>query len=259
MLVDTHCHLDQLDLSSRDGGLGGVIADAMAKGVLQMLSVAVDLDSSKSLPTLLANYPNVYTSVGVHPLHKGSSSVPTVEELVSLAGLPGVIAIGETGLDNFYSAETIDWQRQSFINHLKASQQCCKPVIIHTRDAVDETIALLRAHPSPAAGVMHCFTESLEMAEAAMELGFYISFSGIITFKSAADLRSVAAVIPADRLLIETDSPWLAPVPHRGIKNEPQYVLEVAKCVAEVRGIDLDELAKITTQNFQRLFKLAAA
>ena len=259
MLVDSHCHLDQLDLSGRAGGLSAVIADARSQGVMQMLSVAVDLNSSKSLPALMANYPDVYTSVGVHPLHKDSSSVPSVEELVSLASLPGVVAIGETGLDNFYSAQTIEWQRQSFINHLKASQQCGKPVIIHTRDAVDETIALLRAHPSPAAGVMHCFTESLEMAQAAIELGFYISFSGIITFKSAANLRVVAAQIPADRLLVETDSPWLAPVPHRGLKNEPQYVLEVAKCLAKVRGIELEELAKITTQNFQRLFKLAAA
>ena len=259
MLVDSHCHLDQLDLSSRAGGLSAVIADARSQGVMQMLSVAVDLNSSKSLPALMANYPDVYTSVGVHPLHKDSSSVPSVEELVSLASLPGVVAIGETGLDNFYSAQTIEWQRQSFINHLKASQQCGKPVIIHTRDAVDETIELLRTYPSPAAGVMHCFTESLEMAQAAIELGFYISFSGIITFKSAANLRLVAAQIPADRLLVETDSPWLAPVPHRGLKNEPQYVLEVAKCLAEVRGIELEELAKITTQNFQRLFKLAAA
>ena len=258
MLVDSHCHLDQLDLSARDGGLDGVIADARAKGVQQILSVAVDLNSSKTLPGLTEKYPNVYTSVGVHPLHKDLSSVPSVEELVALAGMPRVVAIGETGLDNFYSADTIEWQRQSFINHLKASQQCGKPVIIHTRDAVEETIALLREYRSPAAGVMHCFTESLDMAKAALDLGFYISFSGIITFKSAADLRAVAAEIPADRILVETDSPWLAPVPHRGLKNEPQYVVEVAQRLAEIRGIEVDELAKITTQNFQRLFKLPA-
>jgi TatD DNase family protein len=182
--------------------------------------------------------------------------VPSVEALVSLAEADRVVAIGETGLDNFYSAETLQWQRESFVNHLLAAQQTAKPIIIHTRDARDETIDLLRQYPLPAGGVMHCFTETWEMAQAAIELGFYISFSGIVTFKSAAELREVAKQVPLDRILVETDSPWLAPVPHRGKQNEPQYVREVAQCIAELRGISFEALAEITTQNFHRLFNI---
>ncbi len=259
MFVDSHCHLDQIDLDSRVGGLKGLIADAKRRGVGHMLSVAVDLQSSRSLPSLTADYPEIFTSVGVHPLHKDSGLLVSVEELVDLSYLPGVIAIGETGLDKFYSLDTIDWQTESFIAHLKASQRTGKPLIIHTRDAVDDTIRLLTEYSSKAAGVMHCFTESWEMAKSALALGFYISFSGILTFKSATELRDVAAKVPLDRLLIETDSPWLAPVPYRGIKNEPQYVIEVAQCLADIHKIELDELAKITTQNFRRLFKLPSS
>ncbi|MGB2042075.1 MAG: TatD family hydrolase, partial [Porticoccaceae bacterium] len=193
---------------------------------------------------------------GVHPLQKIDQPVPEVEQLVVLASGPKVVAIGETGLDNFYSADTHQWQRESFINHLLASQQTGKPIIIHTRDARDETIQLLRQYPLQGGGVMHCFTETWEMAEAALELGFYISFSGIITFNSAADLREVVRLVPLERLLVETDSPWLAPVPHRGKQNEPQYVREVAETVAELKGVSLEQLAEITTQNFHRLFKI---
>ena len=257
MLVDSHCHLDQLDLASRNGGLASVVSDAAARGVGQILSIAVDLDSSKSLVELTADFPNVFTSVGVHPLSKNIQTVVAVDQLVALAHQPGVIAIGETGLDNFYSSDTIEWQSESFVNHLIASQLTNKPIIIHTRDAVEETIGLLRNYPSPAAGVLHCFTESWDMAQDAIELGFYISFSGIITFKNAEELRRVAAKIPLDRLLVETDSPWLAPVPYRGSKNEPQYVVEVAQCLADIHGIELENLARITTQNFHRLFKLS--
>jgi TatD DNase family protein len=257
MLVDSHCHLDQLDLATRDGGLAAVVSDAAARGVGQILSIAVDLESSKSLVELTADFPNIYTSVGVHPLNKNIQTVVSVEQLVALTRQPGVIAVGETGLDNFYSSDTIEWQSESFVNHLIASQQTNKPIIIHTRDAVDETIALLRKYRSPAAGVMHCFTESWDMAQDAIDLGFYISFSGIITFKNAEELRRVAAKIPLDRLLVETDSPWLAPVPHRGSKNEPQYVVEVAQCLADIHGIELGHLAQITTQNFQRLFNIS--
>jgi TatD DNase family protein len=259
MLVDSHCHLDHLDLSDREGGLNAVLADARARGITQFLSVAVDLATSKSLVAITAEHSNIYSSVGVHPLQKIDQPVPSVEQLLALAEAPGVVAIGETGLDNFYSADTHQWQRESFINHLVASQQSGLPIIIHTRDARDETIALLREHALPGAGVMHCFTETWEMAEAALELGFYISFSGIVTFKSAADLREVARRVPLDRILVETDSPWLAPVPHRGKQNEPQYVLEVAQCVAELKGISVEELAEITTQNFHRLFRIPSA
>ena len=256
MLVDSHCHLDHLDLSDREGGLGAVIADAQARGVNQFLSVAVDLATSASLVAITAAYSNIYSSVGVHPLQKVDQPVPSVEQLVALSKAPAVVAIGETGLDNFYSADTHQWQRDSFINHLQASQQTGKPIIIHTRDAREETIELLRQYPLEAGGVMHCFTETWEMAKAALELGFYISFSGIVTFKSADELRGVVEKVPLDRLLVETDSPWLAPVPHRGKQNEPQYVREVAESVALLKGISVEELAEITTQNFHRLFRI---
>ena len=258
MLVDSHCHLDRLDLSDRDAGLDGILADARARGITQFLSVAVDLATSASLVELTERYDHVYSSVGVHPLQKIDQPVPEVEQLVALARAPKVVAIGETGLDNFYSAESHQWQRDSFIRHLQASQQTGLPIIIHTRDAREETLELLRQYPLQAAGVMHCFTEAWEMAEAAIELGFYISFSGIVTFKSADELREVVRRVPLDRILVETDSPWLAPVPHRGKQNEPQYVREVAETVADLKGVSLEQLAEITTQNFHRLFRIPA-
>jgi len=258
MLVDSHCHLDRLDLSDRDAGLDGILADARARGITQFLSVAVDLATSASLVELTERYDHVYSSVGVHPLQKIDQPVPEVEQLVALARAPKVVAIGETGLDNFYSAESHQWQRDSFIRHLQASQQTGLPVIIHTRDAREVTLELLRQYPLQAAGVMHCFTETWEMAEAAIELGFYISFSGIVTFKSADELREVVRRVPLDRILVETDSPWLAPVPHRGKQNEPQYVREVAETVADLKGVSLEQLAEITTQNFHRLFRIPA-
>ncbi len=258
MLVDSHCHLDRLDLSDRDAGLDGILADARARGITQFLSVAVDLATSASLVELTERYDHVYSSVGVHPLQKIDQPVPEVEQLVALARAPKVVAIGETGLDNFYSAESHQWQRDSFIRHLQASQQTGLPIIIHTRDAREETLELLRQYPLQAAGVMHCFTETWEMAEAAIELGFYISFSGIVTFKSADELREVVRRMPLDRILVETDSPWLAPVPHRGKQNEPQYVREVAETVADLKGVSLEQLAEITTQNFHRLFRIPA-
>ena len=258
MLVDSHCHLDRLDLSDRDAGLDGILADARARGITQFLSVAVDLATSASLVELTERYDHVYSSVGVHPLQKIDQPVPEVEQLVALARAPKVVAIGETGLDNFYSAESHQWQRDSFIRHLQASQQTGLPIIIHTRDAREETLELLRQYPLQAAGVMHCFTETWEMAKAAIELGFYISFSGIVTFKSADELREVVRRVPLDRILVETDSPWLAPVPHRGKQNEPQYVREVAETVADLKGVSLEQLAEITTQNFHRLFRIPA-
>ena len=258
MLVDSHCHLDRLDLSDRDAGLDGILADARARGITQFLSVAVDLATSASLVELTERYDHVYSSVGVHPLQKIDQPVPEVEQLVALARAPKVVAIGETGLDNFYSAESHQWQRDSFIRHLQASQQTGLPIIIHTRDAREETLELLRQYPLQSAGVMHCFTETWEMAEAAIELGFYISFSGIVTFKSADELREVVRRVPLDRILVETDSPWLAPVPHRGKQNEPQYVREVAETVADLKGVSLEQLAEITTQNFHRLFRIPA-
>ena len=257
MLIDSHCHLDRLDLSEREGGLEAVIADAQARGISHLLTVAVDLESSKSLTELTAKYDHIYSSVGVHPLQDEELPLPTVEQITELAKLPKVIAVGETGLDNFYSADSYEWQYESFTRHLLASKQIEKPLIVHTRDARDETIKLLKQHQSNAAGVLHCFTETWEMAKAAMEFGYYISFSGIVTFKNAGELREVVKKIPLDRILVETDSPWLAPVPYRGKQNEPKNVYEVAQCVAELKGISIEELAEVTTHNFFNLFNIS--
>lgn len=256
MLIDSHCHLDRLDLSAREGGLEAVIADAQTRGISHLLTVAVDLESSRSLTELTAKYDHIYSSVGVHPLQDEELPLPTVEQLTQLAMLPKVVAVGETGLDNFYSADSFEWQYESFTRHLLASKQVEKPLIVHARDARDETIKLLKQHQSNSAGVLHCFTETWEMAKAAMDFGYYISFSGIVTFKNAGELREVVKKIPLDRILVETDSPWLAPVPYRGKQNEPKNVYEVAQCVAEIKGISLEELADITTNNFFNLFKI---
>ena len=257
MLVDSHCHLDRLDLTQRSGGLDKVISDAQNRGISHLLTVAVDMDSSKSLIDITSKYPNVYSSVGAHPLQDTNPPIPAVEDIASLAKAPKVVAVGETGLDNHYGADSYEWQRESFVNHLIAAQDVQKPVIIHTREARKETMDLLQEYRLERAGVMHCFTETWEMAKAAIDLGFYISFSGIVTFKNAEDLRQVVAKVPLDRLLVETDSPWLAPVPHRGKQNEPQYVYEVAQCVADIKKIDLETLAEATTNNFFKLFQPA--
>lgn len=255
MLVDSHCHLDRLDLSQRDGGLEQVILDAQNRGISHLLTVAVDLDSSKSLVDITAQYPNVYSSVGAHPLQDTELPIPSVDQLVSLAQAPKVVAVGETGLDKHYGADSYQWQKESFVNHLLAAQEVQKPVIIHTREARRETMDLLQQFRLQRAGVMHCFTETWEMASEAIDLGFYISFSGIVTFRNADELREVVAKVPLDRLLVETDSPWLAPVPHRGKQNEPQYVYEVAQCVADIKNIDLETLARVTSDNFFQLFQ----
>jgi TatD DNase family protein len=257
MLIDSHCHLDRLDLTNREGGLEAVIADAQTRGISNLLTVAVDLESSRSLTEITAKYDHIYSSVGVHPLQDEELPLPTVEQLTDLAMLPKVVAVGETGLDNFYSADSFEWQYESFTRHLLASKQVEKPLIVHTRDARDETIKLLKQHQSNSAGVLHCFTETWEMAKAAMDFGYFISFSGIVTFKNAGELREVVKKIPLDRILVETDSPWLAPVPYRGKQNEPKNVYEVAQCVAEIKGISLEELAEITTNNFFNLFKIS--
>jgi TatD DNase family protein len=257
MLIDSHCHLDRLDLSAREGGLEAVITDAQARGISHLLTVAIDLESSRSLTEITAKYDHIYSSVGVHPLQDEELPLPSVEQLTELAMLPKVIAVGETGLDNYYSADRFDWQYESFTRHLLASKQVEKPLIVHTRDARDETIKLLKHHQSNSAGVLHCFTETWEMAKAAMDFGYYISFSGIVTFKNAVELREVVKKIPLDRILVETDSPWLAPVPYRGKQNEPKNVYEVAQCIAQIKGISLEELADITTNNFFNLFKIS--
>ena len=196
--------------------------------------------------------------MGIHPLDL-ADQVEAVDALIELANNERVIAIGETGLDYYYSQDRKGEQQESFHNHLRASAATGKPCIVHTRDARDDTLAIIREASDPnVAGVLHCFTESLEMAKAALDLNFYIAFSGIITFKNAAELREVVAQVPLERMLVETDSPYLAPVPYRGKKNEPKNVVEVAQCVADIKGISFEQVVEQTAENFDRLFKLAA-
>jgi len=257
VLIDSHCHLDRIDLARAGRDLDGLLDAARARGVGAFLTVGVDLESSRGLVELAGRYRDVFVSVGAHPLQEGELPVPAVEQLVDLGRHARVVAIGETGLDNHYSADTAGWQRESFINHLEAARVLAKPVIVHTREARDETLDLLKHHACrDSGGVLHCFTESWERARAAIDMNFHISFSGIITFRNAEALREVVKKVPLDRLLVETDAPWLAPVPHRGRQNEPAFVVEVAAEVAKLKGLPLEELSAITTANCRRLFRL---
>lgn len=261
MYVDSHCHLDRVDLRPYDGDFGRLMAATAESGVSQMLCVSIDLDQYPGMRRLVEPYPNVAVSVGVHP-NQGVDGAPlteaTVEELVSLAREPRVVAIGETGLDYHYGEGDLEWQRARFRTHIRAARVSGKPLVIHSRDARADTIRILREEgASEVGGVLHCFTETWEMAQQGLDLGFYVSFSGIVTFKNAAPLREVARRVPLDRLLIETDSPYLAPIPFRGKPNEPRLVPHVASCIAELRGISLNELAAATSANYVRLFGVA--
>jgi len=256
MLVDSHCHLDRLDLGPFDNDFDKLIRQTLEAGVSHMLCVSIDLESYPGMLQLIQDYPQISVSVGVHPNDRDRRE-PEPEELVALASDPRNLAIGETGLDYYRSEGDLDWQRDRFRRHIAAARRCGKPLIIHTRAAREDTIAIMREEQArDAGGVMHCFTEDWGMAEKALDLDFHISFSGIITFKSAGELRDVVKRVPLDRMLIETDAPYLAPVPHRGKSNIPQYVTHVADCVAELRGLDCEDVARITSENFQRLFKL---
>ncbi|WP_299592540.1 TatD family hydrolase [uncultured Microbulbifer sp.] len=258
MLVDSHCHLDRLKLDKFDGDLNAVLELARSRGVGKFLCVGISLENVDAVVSIAGRYDDVVCSVGVHPLDV-ESGLAEVEKLKALSTRPNVVALGETGLDYYYSTETKEVQQQSFIAHLQAAAQVELPVIVHTRDAREDTINLIREHGSREhAGVLHCFTESWDMAKAALDLNYYISLSGIVTFKNAEELRDVARQVPLDRLLVETDSPYLAPVPYRGKPNIPAYVREVAEFIAELRGISYEELAAITTENFYRLFPRAA-
>jgi len=257
MFVDSHCHLDKLDLSPYNGDLSALLSAAAERDVSSMLCVSVELEQFTSMYELIKDYENIFSSVGVHPLSAGKA-VASVDALTKLAQLPRVVAIGESGLDYYYQQDTIEAQKENFVNHLKASAETGLPIIVHTRDARQDTLDLIREHGcDKTGGVLHCFTESLEMAKEAMEMGYYISFSGIVTFRNAEELREVVRNVPLDRLLIETDAPYLAPVPHRGKKNEPKYVVEVAQCIADLKGVTLEELAKISRNNFYKLFDRA--
>jgi TatD DNase family protein len=254
MYIDSHCHINFPDLA---GKLPEVF-DLMARNqVSHALCIGVELEKFPEIRALADAHPNVFASVGVHPDHEDCTE-PSVEELVALADHPKVVAIGETGLDYFRLTGDLEWQRERFRTHIRAARATQKPLVIHTRAAADDTLRIMREEEAgEAGGVMHCFTESLAVAEAAIELGFYISFSGIVTFKNAAALREVAAAIPLERMLIETDSPYLAPVPHRGQTNQPGYVMHVAEEIARLRGMTPEAIGAATSENFFRLFAAA--
>lgn len=255
MFIDSHCHIDFPDFSE---GVSSLLSNMQAAQVDAALCVSVNLENFPRVLAVAEAHANVFASVGVHPDHDEGRE-PDVAELVALARHPRVVAIGETGLDYYRMArQDVDWQRARFRTHIRAARQAGKPLIIHTRNAAEDTLAIMAEEgAAEAGGVMHCFTESWEVAEAALAMGFYISFSGIVSFKSAKDLKEVARRVPLERMLIETDSPYLAPMPHRGKRNEPAYVRHVAEEIAVLRGISLEQVGTATSQNFFDLFKAA--
>lgn len=257
MLVDSHCHLDRLDLAAHGGSLDAALDAARARGVGHFLCIGVSADNAAQVKALAERYADVDCSVGIHPLDLAPGETPALDWLLAELNHPNVVAIGETGLDYHYEPEAAELQQASFRLHLDAARAIGKPVVIHTRAARQDTLQLLREAALPQAGVLHCFTEDWEMARAALDLGYYISLSGIVTFRNADALRDVARQVPADRLLVETDSPYLAPIPHRGKPNLPEYVRDVAEFIALVRGERYEQLAEQTTANFRRLFPLA--
>lgn len=252
MLVDSHCHIDFPDFTE---GPEPLLANMRRADVGYALCICVNLENFPRVLAVAEAHDNVFASVGVHPDHEHGRE-PDVAELVALAAHPKVVAIGETGLDYYRLArEEVDWQRARFRTHIRAARQAGKPLVIHTRNAAEDTLAIMAEEGAgEVGGVMHCFTETQAVAEAALDQGFYISFSGIVTFKNAKSLQEVARHVPLERLLIETDAPYLAPTPHRGKRNEPAYVRHVAEEIARLRGITLEEVAEATTRNFFTLF-----
>ncbi|WP_372768975.1 TatD family hydrolase [Pseudoalteromonas sp.] len=256
MIVDSHCHLDRLNFDELGLSLEQVLDNARAKKVEHFLCVSVTLDQFPGMLEKVQGFNDVSVSCGVHPLDQKDAL--DKDRLLSLANNNKVVAIGETGLDYYYSKDTHQVQKDSFAGHIDVANELNKPLIIHTRDAKQDTLDIMRAHNAEnCGGVLHCFTEDWEMAKQALDLGFYISISGIVTFRNAAALREVVEKIPLDRLLIETDSPYLAPVPHRGKTNQPAYVEDVAYFIADLKKLSFADLAKATTDNFYQLFKLA--
>lgn len=264
MFVDSHCHLTYPGLAEHLPAVRQAMAEA---SVDRALCICTTMEEFGDVHALALAHGNFWSTVGVHPDNEGVTE-PSVQDLLDRAALPRVVAIGETGLD-YYGMEDrkggrsiadLEWQRERFRTHIRAARACAKPLVIHTRSASDDTLAILKEEGedgagNQAGGVFHCFTESMQVARAALDLGYYISFSGIITFKTAQELRDVVAFVPLDRMLIETDSPYLAPVPYRGKTNSPAYVPHVAKQVAQTRGIAVEEVAEATSRNFEALFK----
>lgn len=251
MYVDSHCHLDFPELHARLPEIVSAMKEAM---VSHALCVAVSLEAIEGVLQIARDHDHIYASVGVHPDYQDCTE-PSVEALCELAADPKVVAIGETGLDYFRTEGDVSWQQERFRTHIRAARELGNPLIIHTREAGQDTIDLLREEgAAEVGGVMHCYTDSWEVARQALDLGFHISFSGIITFKNAHSVREVAAKVPLDRLLIETDAPFLAPVPHRGKTNEPAYVIEVAETLGKLHGLSREELGQRTSDNFSKLF-----
>jgi len=264
MFTDSHCHLTFPQLAEQ---LPAIRSAMQAAQVDRALCICTTMEEFAEVHALATGYDNFWCSVGVHPDNEGVTE-PTVQDLLDRAALPRVVAIGETGLDYYgmedrkggRSVADLEWQRERFRTHIRAARACGKPLVIHTRSASDDTLRILREEGedggcASAGGVFHCFTETATVARAALDLGYYISFSGIITFRNAQDLRDVAAFVPMDRMLIETDSPYLAPVPYRGKTNSPAYVPEVARQIAAVRGMAVETVAEATGRNFECLFK----
>lgn len=261
MFTDSHCHLNFPELKAQLPQIRQAMQDAK---VTRALCICTTLEEFEDVHELATRYDNFWSSVGVHPDNERVTE-PTLDDLIRRAALPKVVGIGETGLDYYRLGDRtvadMEWQRERFRVHIRAARKTQKPLIIHTRSASDDTIAILKeegecaSDAERAGGVFHCFTESESVARAALDLGFYISFSGILTFKTAADLREVATFVPLDRMLIETDSPYLAPIPYRGKTNNPSYVPYVAKLIAELKGVSVETIAASTTRNFEQLFK----
>jgi len=252
VLVDSHCHINFPELA---GDLEGVVARMRAAGVTHALCVSVSLETFPEVLAIAERFPNIYASVGVHPDHHGGGE-PTVDQLAELAAHPRVIAIGETGLDYYRETGDLAWQRQRFRTHIQAARRCGKPLIIHTRQAAEDTLDILKSEGArEVGGVMHCFTESLSVAERAMAMNFCISFSGIVTFKNSRALQEVARTVPLEHTLIETDSPYLAPTPHRGKTNEPAYVRHVAEQISRIKQLDFADVAEATSANFFSVFR----
>ena len=257
MFFDSHCHLDRIDLGDYDDDFDQLLAIIEAEGVTRMVCIGVTLESFDDMYRRIEECEQVFCTAGVHPDYEDIVE-PDIERLCQLAERDKVVAIGETGLDYFHQSGDLDWQRERFVTHIEAARECGLPLVVHTRDARQDTLDLLRKHDAQkVGGVLHCFTENWEMARAAIELGFYISISGIVTFHQAQNVRHMAQQIPLDRLLIETDAPWLSPAPYRGKPNHPGRVRLVAEKLAEIREQSVDSIASATYANANRLFGLS--
>ena len=253
MYIDSHCHLDYHE---RDGDLDEVVKRAQHAGVETLVTICTKMENFETVKRIAERFGNVWCSLGIHPHEVGNEALPTAKELVALADHPKVVGIGETGLDYYYERSPRDAQKKCLRVHIEVARETGLPLIVHARDADDDMIEILEEGylNGPYPGLIHCYTSGPELAEKALEIGFSISFSGIVTFKNAEDLRTVAKLVPMDRVLIETDAPYLAPIPNRGKRNEPAYVIHVAETLAHVRGVDTEYIAQKTTDNFHRLF-----